>query len=121
MRRLFENGTKWVWKENRDTDFNKIKQELATLPCLSHYNGNKENIVTTDACKSSLGVALWQKRGKGKLKPIVFAGRSLNDAQKSSISELELLDIVWVWKDFDSTYTANKFESSWTLKRTNHF
>ena len=63
MRQLLKKGTKWEWTTDRYSDFNKIKQELTSLPCLAHYNGNKENIVTTDACKTGLGIALWQKQG----------------------------------------------------------
>ena len=48
------------------------KKELTTQPCLAHYNGNKENIVTTDACRSGLGIALWQKQNNGDLKPIAL-------------------------------------------------
>ena len=44
---------------------------------------NKENIVTNDACKTGLGYALWQKQGNNKLKPIAFASRYLNDAEKT--------------------------------------
>ena len=73
MRQLLEKGTKWNWTDDRNTDFNKRKQELTSLPCLAHYNGNKENIVTTDACITGLGVALWQKQSNGELKPIAFA------------------------------------------------
>ena len=61
MRQLLKKGTKWESTTDRNSDFNKIKQELTSLPCLAHYNGNKENIVTTDACKTGLGIALWQK------------------------------------------------------------
>ena len=96
MRQLLKKGTKWEWTTDRNSDFNKIKQELTSLPCLAHYNGNKENIVTTDACKTGLGIALWQKQGNGELKPIAFASRYLNDAEKKySIGELELLAVVW--------------------------
>ena len=96
MRQLLKKGTKWNWTDERNTDLNKIKQELTSLPCLAHYNGSKENIVTTDASNTGLGVALWQKENNGELKPIAFASRYLNDAEKKySIGELELLAVVW--------------------------
>ena len=53
---------KLEWTEDSNTDLNKIKQEQTTLPYLAHYNGNsKKNIVSTDAYKTGLGEALWQK------------------------------------------------------------
>ena len=58
MRQLSKKGTKWEWTSDRNLDYIKIKQELTSLPCLAHYNGSKDNIITTDACKTGLGVAL---------------------------------------------------------------
>ena len=96
MRELLKKGTKWKWTTDRNSDFHKIKQEISTLPCLVRYNGNKDNIVTTDACKTGLGVALWQKQGSGELKQIAFISRYLNVAEKKySIGELEILAVVW--------------------------
>ena len=69
MRQILKKGTKWDWTTNRNADFNKIKQELTKLPSLTHYNGNKENIVTTNACKSGLGFELWQKQRNNELSP----------------------------------------------------
>ena len=82
MRQLLKKNTKWEWTEERNTDFNHIKKKLISQPYLAHYNGNKENIVTTDACGTGLGIALWQKQSNGDLKPIAFASRYLNDAEK---------------------------------------
>ena len=84
------------WTTDRNADFNQIKLELTKLPCLAHYNGNKDNVVTTNAVKTGLGIALWQKQSHNELKPITFASRYLNDAEKKySIDELELLAVVW--------------------------
>ena len=46
---ILKKGTKWEWTEERNTDFENLKKELTRQPCLAHYNGNKDNIVTTDA------------------------------------------------------------------------
>ena len=81
---------------DRNANFNKLKQELTKLPCLAHYNNNKENIVITDASKTVLGIALWQKQSNNELKPIAFASRYLHDPEKKYlIGELELLVVVW--------------------------
>ena len=73
-----------------------MKKELTTQPCLAHYNGNKDNIVTTDASNTGLGIVLWQRQNNGELKRIAFASRYLNDAEKKYfLGELELLAVVW--------------------------
>ena len=51
MRRLLMKGTKYERTMDRNSDFHKMKQELKTLPCLAHYNGNKKTTVTTDVFK----------------------------------------------------------------------
>ena len=75
MRQLLKKGIKWEWTTDRNTDFNKIKQELTKRPCLAHHNRNKENIVTTDASKTGLGIELWQIQRNNELKPIAFVSR----------------------------------------------
>ena len=96
MGQLLKTGVKWEWTEDWNTDFNNLKKELTTQPCLAHYNGNNKNIVTTVACNTGLGIALWQRQNNGELKAIAYASRYLNDAEKKySIGELELLAVVW--------------------------
>ena len=74
----------------------QLKKELTTQPCLANYIGNKENIVTTDACNTGLGIALWQRKQNGELNAIAYASRYINDAEKKySVGELELLAVVW--------------------------
>ena len=122
MRRLLKKVAKWEWMLDRNSDFNKLKQELTTLTCLAHDNGKKENIVTNDACKFGLGFALWPKQGIRELKPITFASRYLKNDKKDSISELEQLAAVWgfgVQKDSDSIYTVNRTKISWTIMLSN--
>ena len=94
MRQLLKKGVKREWTEERNAGFNNLKKELTTQPCLVHYNGNKENIFTTDACNTGL-IALWQRQNNGELKAIAYASRYLNDAEKKySVGELELLAVV---------------------------
>ena len=117
MRQLFKKGTKWEWTEKRNTDFKNLKKELTTQPCLAHYNGNKDNIVTTDASNTGLGLALWQRQNNGELKPIAFASRYLNDAEKKySVGKIELLAVVWGLERFRFHLYENNFNSSQTIK-----
>ena len=74
---------------------------LTEGPCLAHYAKYKENIVTTDASTTGLGITLWQKQHDGNTKPIAFGSRYLNDTEKKfSIGELELLAVVWGLEKF---------------------
>ena len=69
---------------------------LTEGPCMAHYAKDRDNIVTTDASTTGLGITLWQKQDDENRKPIAFGSRYLNDTKKkSSIGELELLAVVW--------------------------
>ena len=78
-----------------------IKKMLTEEPALANYAKDKDNIVSTDASKTGLGITLWQKQADGELKPIAFGSRFLNDSEKNySIGELELLAVVWGLEKF---------------------
>ena len=101
MRQLLKKDTEWEWTEERESDFKKVKETLAELPCLTHYSPKRENIITTDASKHGLGAILWQTQPDGNRKPIQYASRYLNDAEKRySTNELELLAVVWGLEHF---------------------
>ena len=51
----------WNWGKEQDEDFNNFKEMLTKEPCLGHYAKDKENIVTTGASKTGIGITLWQK------------------------------------------------------------
>ena len=101
LRKLLKKNEPWNWEEEQQKDFEKIKQMLTEGPCLAHYAKDKENIVTTDASTTGLGITLWQKQHDGNTKPIAFGSRYLNDTEKKySIGELELLAVVWGLEKF---------------------
>ena len=45
---------------------------LTEGPCIAHYAKDKENIVTTDASTTGLGITLWQRQDDGNTKPITY-------------------------------------------------
>ena len=63
LRKLLKKSEPWKWAEEQQKDFAKIKQMLTEGPCLAQYAKDKENIVTTDASTTGLGITLWQKQG----------------------------------------------------------
>ena len=101
LRRLLKKESKWNWGKEQDEDFNNRKKLLTEEPCLAHYAKDRDNIVTTDASKTGLGITLWQKQSDGEIKPIAFGSRYLNESEQNySIGELELLAVVWGLEKF---------------------
>ena len=66
MRQLLKKGTKWKRRTDPNWGFNKTKQELTNTTLFGTLQWKQENIVITDACKTGLRVALWQKQGNGE-------------------------------------------------------
>ena len=101
LRKLLKKDSVWNWEKQEEEDSNNIKEMLTEEPCLAHYAKDRENIVTTDASKTLLGITLWQKQSDGEIKPIAFGSRYLNDSEKNySIGELELIAVVWGLEKF---------------------
>ena len=101
LRKLLKKNEPWKWAEEQQKNFGKIKQMLTEGPCLAHYAKDNENIVTTDASSTGLGITLCQKQDDGNTKPIAFGCRYLNDTEKKYIiGELELLAVVWGLEKF---------------------
>ena len=74
---------------------------LTEGPCLAHYAKEKDNIVTTNASTTGLGITLWQKQDDGNTKPIAYGSRYLIETEKkNSIGELEFLAVVWGLEKF---------------------
>ena len=113
LRKLIKKNEHWKWGPEQETDFNRIKQikqMLAEGPCLAHYAKQKDNIVTTDASTTGLGITLWQKQDDGNTKPIAYGSRYLNETEKKySIGELELLAVVRGLEKFRFYLYGRKF------------
>ena len=74
--------SKWNWRKEQEDDFNNLKKLISEEPCLTLYAKDRENIVTTDASKTSLGVTLWQKQSDGESKPTAFGSRCYSKSDK---------------------------------------
>ena len=73
----------------------KTNKMITEFPCPAHFAGDRDNIVTTDAKRFGLGIALWQKQNDQKVRPIAFASPYLNHAGRNySIRNLEKLVVV---------------------------
>ena len=64
MRKLLKKDIKWDWTSEIDEDFEELKKEITEAPCLAHFDPNKDNYITTDACNTGLGATLWQKEAQ---------------------------------------------------------
>ena len=87
LRRILKKDSKWNWGKEQVDIFKSIKKLSTEEPCLAHYTNDRENIVTTDASTTGLGITLWQKQSDGEIEPIAFGSRYLKESEKIIRSE----------------------------------
>jgi hypothetical protein len=88
----------WDWNQKCQESFDRIKSKLSSTPLLAFLDFKVPFILTTDASTVGLGAVLSQVQ-KGIERPVSFASRQLNKAERAySVSELETLAVVWVTK-----------------------
>ncbi|KAG6463039.1 hypothetical protein O3G_MSEX013623 [Manduca sexta] len=80
---LLKKKTKWTWTSVHNKSFNKIKEILASEQVLTHFNPKATLILTVDASPTGLGAVLSQVGSDGFERPISFASRTLNAAEKN--------------------------------------
>ena len=89
--------------------FESLKEKLCTTPVLGYPNFKLPFILTTDGSKTAIGAILSQIQD-GVERPLAYASRQLNTAESAySVSEIELLALVWATKHFRCYLLGSKF------------
>ena len=87
IRKLTHKDELFIWTEQQDTAFTKIKELVAVSPVLSYFDPNEPLEAQGDASERGLGFVLLQQG-----KPVSFKSRALTDAEtRYSQIEKELL------------------------------
>ena len=101
INRLLKKNEKFVWSDDCEISFRKIKHLLINPPILVYPDFTKQFILTTDASGIGLGAVLSQIGKDGLEHPIGYASRLLNNAERNyAATELECLGIVWGIEQF---------------------
>ncbi|XP_053608362.2 uncharacterized protein K02A2.6-like [Plodia interpunctella] len=112
---LLRKDNKYEWNKTRDRAFQKIKKMLVSSEVLAHYSPDLPLLLTTDASSVGVGAVISHVTPGGE-RPIAYASRALNTAEKSySQIEREALAIIYGVRKFHQYLYGRKF----TL-RTDH-
>ena len=95
LNNLLKKSEKFVWTDECQKSFEKLKEHLITAPVLAYPYMNQPFILTSDASGHAVGYILSQKDHEGVEHPIAYDGRSLQNLERTfSISERECLAVL---------------------------
>ena len=97
---LLKKNVVWRWTEKQQSAFDRAKKMLTSADVLVHFNPTIPVILECDASSQGIGAVLLHRFHDGE-RPIAFASRSLNPAEKRySQIEREALAIIFGVKRF---------------------
>ncbi len=106
---LTRKGVPFVWSDQCGAAFQILKKKIASPQVLVPFDLNRETFLTTDASDAGLGAVLSQMVD-GVERPIAFAAKTLNEAQRNySTPEWEALAVVWATEHFEKFLLGHHF------------
>ena len=95
LRNLLRKDVPFVWSDDCQTAFDKLKTALTTAPTLALPDFTLPFVLTTDACTTGIGWTLSNKHLDGSDRVCSFGGRSLRPNERNwCVSELEGLSMI---------------------------
>jgi hypothetical protein len=116
LNKLTKKFTKFLWDEECQKSFKKIKELCSSAPLLQHPCSNKPFFVQTDSSFIALAAVLYQEDDNNQPNIIRFDSRLLKGAEiRYTITELEALAIVWALQKWRYYLLGRRF-----IIRTDH-
>ena len=107
---LLGKGAKFVWSEQCQTAFDKVKAVLVNAPVLVAPDFDKPFNVAVDASDVGVGAVLIQEDSQGIDHPVSFFSKKLDKhQQKYSTIEKEALALVLALQHFEVYVTSDQF------------
>ncbi|KAG7295105.1 hypothetical protein JYU34_022039 [Plutella xylostella] len=82
LHELLQKNVTWNWTSDHENAFNSVKKCLSSDNILAHLNQDARIILTVDASPWGLGAILSQIDKDGVERPVSYASRSLNPAER---------------------------------------
>ena len=114
--KLLKKEVVWKWGKSENDAFNDLKDAISAEKMLKRYEPNGDLVLQTDASGVGVGATILQHNENGFLKPIAYASRILNKAERNYPQiERELLGVVFGVTKFRLFVLGRKF-----LLQTDH-
>lgn len=90
IRHLLSDKVEFIWGENEENCFKKLKDAISTAPVLKFYDPNKQLCLSVDSSSHGLGAVVLQEK-----QPVGYSSTALNKTQQAYAQiEKELLAIL---------------------------
>ena len=93
LRPLLSRKNECSWTSECQVSFENLKNQVANIVEVRHFDINRDTKIVCDASQNGLGAVLEQLNSDG-WRPISFASRYLNEAEKKYSTNLEMLAVV---------------------------
>lgn len=114
--KLLRKEVQFAWCGDCQKSFDRVKAVLQSSEVLAHYASDAPLVLTTDASSAGVGAVLAHRAPGGAERPIAYASRVLNSAEKAySQIEKEGLAIIYGVKKFHQYLYGRNF-----LLKTDH-
>nr|XP_047132680.1 uncharacterized protein K02A2.6-like [Hydra vulgaris] len=110
LHNLLRKNVSWEWNRSSEQAFESVKTILCNAPLLAHFDPSRKIVVHCDASPYGVGAVLSQQQYDGSEKPVSFASRTLNMAERNYAQiEKEGLALVFAVKKFHQFLFGQKF------------
>ena len=110
LNQLLEKDHTWEWSRECEDVFKEAKRLVTSEQVLAHYDPDLPVRVACDASPYGLGAVLSHVMSDGSEKPVAFASRTLNRAERNySQIDKEALALVWGIRKFDHYLYGRRF------------
>ena len=111
LRRIARQGESFIWGEEQEKSFQKLKRQIASVPVLAYFDKEAHTQIIADASPVGLGAVLIQERN-GERRAVCYASRTLSNVERRySQTEREALALVWACERFHLyVYGLPKFD-----------
>lgn len=103
MTDLVRKDQKFVWTDDAEQAFQKLKKIFVSAPLLVRFDHTRETVVETDASGWCIGGTLMQADDEGFLRPYAFYSKKMSPAECNyPIYDKEMLAIVRCLEEWDA-------------------
>ena len=81
LRKLARTGEPFVWGEEQEQSFQRLKSQVASAPVLAYFDKDTPTCVIADASPVGLGAVLVQKKN-GESRAVCYDSRSLSQVER---------------------------------------